>query len=117
MTAAHPSHPAFRLAEKHFKNRATPALPALRDVPPSFCRSVLDLSRPPACEDDEVWRAGWWGRAYEPPAPGRRPRKAKERVRGDRPPLPDLEGEGVRAVALADGRTGYVVAEGACSQQ
>lgn len=113
MTNATSTHPAFRLAEKHFKNRATAALPALRDLPP-FCRAVLDLSRPDSCEDDEIWRAGWWGRTYEPPAAGngRKPKRARERARGERPPLPDLGAEGVRSLELGDGRTGYVVAEG-----
>lgn len=39
-------HPAFRLAEKHFKNRTTRALPPLRDIPSDLCLPVLDLSRP-----------------------------------------------------------------------
>lgn len=110
------AHPAFRQAEKHFKNRATLALPALRDVPSTLCRPVLDLSRTGLHEDDEIWRAGWWGRAYEPLVAGRKPRMARERPRGERPPLPDLEAEGVRVVTLASGQTGYIVAEGTSSR-
>ncbi|BEI80096.1 hypothetical protein CcaverHIS002_0106250 [Cutaneotrichosporon cavernicola] len=106
------AHPAFRQAEKHFKNRATHALPALRNVPPALCRPVLDLSRPDSCEDDEVWLAGWWGRAYEPPVTGQRPRKTKERPRGERAPHPNHEAEGVRSISLADGKIGYVVSDG-----
>lgn len=110
--APSPAHPAFRLAEKHFKNRATAALPALRDIPTELCRSVLDLSRPASCEEDEVYLAGWWGRSYEPLVANARKRKVKDRARGERPPLPDLEAEGVRVVQLNDGRAAYIVAEG-----
>jgi len=107
------AHPAFRLAEKHFKNRATRSLPALRDLPPEICQRVLDLSRPENADDDEVYTAGWWGESYTAaPRNSRRGRgKGKERARGERPEL-DLAAEGVERVVLADGKVGYVVSEG-----
>jgi alkylated DNA repair protein alkB family protein 1 len=110
--APSPTHSAFRLAEKHFKNRATWALPALRGLPPDLCRPVLDVSRPANAEDDEVFLAGWWGEAYDEDAdtPKRKKkasRKGKERARGERPDLGELP-----RVVLADGRAGYVVSEG-----
>lgn len=99
------AHPAFRLAEKHFKNRATPALPALQGLPADLCASVLDLSRPIDADDDPVWKAGWWGSTY-----GDKPRrKGKERARGERP---NADLSGLRSLRLADGKTGYIVSEG-----
>lgn len=103
--AAGPSHTAFRLTEKHFKNRSNPLkLPTLRNQPVP----VLDFSRPARQEDDEVWRAGWWSPMNEP---GVRPRKDKRKARelGERP---EQDFAGLQRIELTDGRTGWIVAEG-----
>lgn len=106
------AHPAFRLAEKHFKNRTTNALPALRGLP-EFAQPVLDLSGPAEQAADPVWQAGWWGAEYAPPSSApRRRKKGKERAIGERGERPCMDLDGVRALQLADGRTGYLVAEG-----
>lgn len=95
----------FRKVEKHFKSRSvqhtTPVLPL----------GVVDLSRPPRAEDDEVWQSGWWGPEEDEAAVRYRRRKGKERARGERGEG-DGTLEGVRAILLDDGRTGYVVADG-----
>jgi hypothetical protein len=108
-----PAHPAFRQVEKHFKNRATWALPALRDLPRELCHPVLDLSRPEAEADDPVYCAGWWAESFAAPSQQRARKGAgtgagRVRPRGSRPELvPDA-----RPVKLSDGRVGFVVAEG-----
>ena len=99
---AGPSRPytAFRLAEKHFKNRSKPGqLPCLRGC--RAARAAVDFSRPERQEDDPVWRAGWWG------PEGQKLKKGKERARGERPE-PDF----ARSSVDCNGRTGFVVAEG-----
>ncbi|WOO85238.1 Alpha-ketoglutarate-dependent dioxygenase abh1 [Vanrija pseudolonga] len=111
------THPAFRLAEKHFKNRSTAALPALRGLPSSLCLPLLDLARPAEEDDDSVWRAGWWSNVYtsEVPKPGKSRKRRNSRAvsnepaRGDRP---ELELDGMKRVFLADGKEGFLVAEG-----
>lgn len=102
----------FRLTEKHFKSHR------LKDVYPSLREhDVLDLSRPPGLqEEDEVWRAGWWGPRPDEVAGkfGERLRngkgwKGKERERGERPVCSEA---GVRRIVLQDGTEAFVVAEG-----
>ena len=95
------SHTPFRIAEKHFKNRAVKGrLPTLRG------HSIVDLSRPTQEEDDAVWQAGWWA----PEQTHRfKSRKGKERERGERP-AQDLNG--FKKLTLSDGREAWVVAEG-----
>lgn len=118
-------HPSFRLAEKHFKNRSTRALPPLKDLPSSLCLPVLDLSRPQSLlkvddldatglltlqgstqpvtdvSHDEVWAAGWWARTYGDP---------RKRIgeTGERPPI---DYEGITETTV-NGRKAFVVAEG-----
>lgn len=101
------SHTAFRLTEKHFKNRSNPLKhPTLRNQPVP----ILDFSRPARQEDDEVWKAGWWSPMNEPEA---RPRKDKRKARelGERP---EQDFDGLKRIELVDGRTGWIVAEGLC---
>ncbi|RXK40273.1 alkylated DNA repair protein AlkB [Tremella mesenterica] len=98
-------HTAFRRTEKHFKSRVVKyALPSLRTLP------VLDLSRPDDHEDDEVWKAGWWGPQDVDSL--QRLRKGKERERGERPDLDVGLLKSVRQVTLEDGDVGWVVAPG-----
>ena len=95
------SYTAFRLAEKHFKNRASPGyLPALRDAPST--RQVVDLSRSEKEEDDEVWQAGWWGPS------GQNVKKGKQRARGERSLLDDP----YERIDIGGGKIGHVLAEG-----
>ncbi|WVW82433.1 alkylated DNA repair protein AlkB [Kwoniella bestiolae CBS 10118] len=104
---------AFRLAEKHFKNRAVKnKFPSLR----KYQDSLVDLSRPDRQEDDEVWKAGWWSPDHEPNMTSSgtswkpwKMGKGKEKEQGVRPDLPmsDLE-----AIQLEDGREGWIVAPG-----
>ncbi|WVQ82652.1 alkylated DNA repair protein AlkB [Cryptococcus sp. DSM 104549] len=105
------THTAFRLAEKHFKNRALKThLPSLRQ----WQHLLVDHSRPPQQEDDELWRAGWWSPEHEVlPAPSRRQRvrKGKEREK-DRGERPEMSCEGLKKVVLGDGKTGWIVAPG-----
>lgn len=110
--SAEGTHPAFRLAEKHFKNRTTNALPALRGLP-EFTQPVLDLSGPSDQSTDPVWQAGWWGEEYTAPSSNpRRRKKGKERVIGERGERPCMDLDGVPVLELKDGRRGYLVAEG-----
>lgn len=89
----------FRIAEKHFKNRSEPGhLPSLRTY------DVVDLSRPDKLEDDEVWKAGWWGEMKG------RYRKGKERARGERPQMDRYDQ--FQMIECGQGRMGYVIAEG-----
>ncbi|WWD17760.1 hypothetical protein CI109_102201 [Kwoniella shandongensis] len=70
------THTAFRLTEKHFKNRSVKGqLPSLHE----YQHNLVDLSRPDRPEHDEVWRAGWWST--------NKSRKGKERDLGERPDL------------------------------
>ncbi|EJT47181.1 hypothetical protein A1Q1_04039 [Trichosporon asahii var. asahii CBS 2479] len=110
MVSTEGTHPAFRLAEKHFKNRTTNALPALRNLP-EYTQAVLDLSGPPDQTSDPVWQAGWWGAEYTEPTPQRRRRKGKERAVGERGERPVMDLDGVPCLHLKDGRTTYLVAE------
>jgi alkylated DNA repair protein alkB family protein 1 len=96
------SHTPFRLAEKHFKSRLIP------HTTPSLPPDILDLSRPLLQEEDEVWRAGWWGPPEDEGSVRYRRRKGKERERGTRG---DDGSEGLQRVDV-DGRIGYVVADG-----
>ena len=97
------SHTPFRLAEKYFKNRSKPGvLPSLRNI------GIVDLSRTDKEEDDEVWRAGWWGTEVEL---GKKVRKGKERSRWERPAL-DIDSFGFERIFLEDGKVGWIVAEG-----
>lgn len=111
MVSTEGTHPAFRLAEKHFKNRTTNALPALRNLP-EYTQAVLDLSGPLDQSSDPVWQAGWWGAEYTEPTPQRRRRKGKERAMGERGERPVMDLDGVPCLHLKDGRTAYLVAEG-----
>lgn len=111
MVSTEGTHPAFRLAEKHFKNRTTNALPALRNLL-DFTQAVLDLSGPPDQSADPVWQAGWWGTEYTEPSPSRRRKKGKERAIGERGERPVMDLDGVPCLRLKDGRTAYLVAEG-----
>jgi alkylated DNA repair protein alkB family protein 1 len=96
------SHTPFRLAEKHFKSRliphTTPTLPA----------GIIDLSRPSTQEEDEVWRAGWWGPPEDEGSVRYRRRKGKERERGTRGDDGSL---GLSKVDV-EGKVGYIVADG-----
>ena len=96
------SYTPFRLAERHFKDRAVKdCLPTLHQ------QNIIDLSRPEQQEEDEVWQAGWWAPSE---AISRRSRKGKERKRGERPEFtvnPEL-----KRVKLDNGLEGWVVAEG-----
>lgn len=106
------THPAFRLAEKHFKNRTTASLPALRGLP-EFTQPVLDLSRPGDHTADPVWQAGWWAEEYSLPSSApRRRKKGKGRAIGERGERPPVDLKEVPVLRLKDGRTGYLVAEG-----
>ena len=96
------SYTPFRLAERHFKDRAINGrLPTLHD------QNVIDVSRSERQEEDEVWQAGWW-------APNdvisRRSRKGKERERGVRPQSDD--NSDLKRVKLENGLEGWVLAEG-----
>ena len=95
------SYTAFRLAEKHFKNRATPGhLPTLRDAPST--RPVVDLSRTEKEADDEVWQAGWWGPSDQ------NVKKGKQRARGERPLLDSP----FERIDIGGGKVGHILAEG-----
>ncbi|WWC66508.1 alkylated DNA repair protein AlkB [Kwoniella pini CBS 10737] len=106
-------HTAFRLAEKHFKNRAVKdKYPSLR----KYGDSLVDLSRPNKQEDDELWKAGWWSPAndYEGSTSNWKAwvfasYKGKERDLGERP---HLTMSGLKEVKLGDGRVGWIVAPG-----
>nr|XP_031860915.1 alkylated DNA repair protein AlkB [Kwoniella shandongensis]KAA5527987.1 alkylated DNA repair protein AlkB [Kwoniella shandongensis] len=90
------THTAFRLTEKHFKNRSVKGqLPSLHE----YQHNLVDLSRPDRPEHDEVWRAGWWST--------NKSRKGKERDLGERPDLALQQ-----PITLHDGRVGYLVAPG-----
>ena len=100
---ANVQHTPFRTAEKHFKSRIVKGrLPCLRG------HAIIDLSRPLAQEDDEVWQAGWWGPDQDDI---KRLRKGKARERGERPEL-DMDRAGLRRFELEDGREAWVVADG-----
>jgi len=96
------SHTPFRQAEKHFKSRLIP------HTTPSLPINILDLSRPATQEDDEVWRAGWWGPVEDEPSVRYRRRKGKERARGERG---EDGSDGLMTVDVG-GKLGYVVADG-----
>ncbi|WVR05994.1 alkylated DNA repair protein AlkB [Kwoniella sp. DSM 27419] len=102
------NYTAFRLTEKHFKNRAVKGhLPSLR----RYQQSLVDLSRPSDQNVDPVWQAGWWSPENDlesdPSQPRRR--KGKERAKGERP---ELDYSALERVTMTDGRTGYLVATG-----
>ncbi|WRT64267.1 alkylated DNA repair protein AlkB [Kwoniella shivajii] len=102
---------AFRLAEKHYKNRSVKGkFPSLR----LHQDSLIDLSRPISKEDDPVWLAGWWSpfnesddfnHSWKPWNSS----KGKERDKGERP---DIDTSGMKQIQLADGKQGWVVAPG-----
>lgn len=97
------SHSPFRLTEKHFKNRAVQGLlPSLRS------HSVLDLSRPTHPEDDDIYKAGWWGVSEQ--GDTRKSWKRKARDSGERPKTDG--GERLRKVNLSSGPEGWIVTEG-----
>ena len=97
-----PSYSAFRLVEKHFKNRSNPLkYPSLRR------HNVVDLSRPEAREDDEVYNAGWW--SPENDMDKVRRSKGKERAKGERP---ENDLSQLSMIQLEDGKIGWVVAPG-----
>ncbi|WWC86377.1 alkylated DNA repair protein AlkB [Kwoniella dendrophila CBS 6074] len=99
---------AFRLAEKHFKNRASrDKLPSLR----KYQDTLVDLSRPHRQEDDPLWHAGWWSplndadvksASWMPWTFG----KGKERDKGERPELSISE---LKEIQLKDGKVGWIV--------
>ena len=96
-------HTPFRITEKYFKNRAVKGrLPCLRG------KAIIDLSRPLAQEDDEVWQAGWWGPDQDDM---KRLKKGKARELGERPEL-DIHRAGLRRFEMEDGREAWLVAEG-----
>ncbi|TYJ56485.1 alkylated DNA repair protein AlkB [Cryptococcus floricola] len=102
------AHSAFRLAEKHFKNRAhKDSFPSLRQ----WQRSLLDLSRPAAEEHDELWRAGWWCPDHDTTSPSsaKRSKKTKAKDKGHRPEQARID---LTSLELPDGKVGYVVADG-----
>lgn len=102
------THTAFRICEKHFKNKSQPGkFPSLRSPFP-----VFDLSRPDRQEDDPIWNAGWWSPINDSDARVKL-KKRKSREKGERP---ELDYEDLRRISLADGKTGWVVAEGTCTQ-
>jgi alkylated DNA repair protein alkB family protein 1 len=96
------SHTPFRQAEKHFKSRLIP------HTTPSLPPNILDLSRPVAQEDDEIWQAGWWGPIEDEASVRYRRRKGKERAKGER------GGDGADGLAIVDvgGKVGYIIANG-----
>ncbi|WWC58473.1 alkylated DNA repair protein AlkB [Kwoniella dejecticola CBS 10117] len=106
-------HTAFRLAEKHFKNRA------LKDKYPSLRKyqdKLIDLSRPDQQEDDPLWKAGWWSpwndydgsnSSWKAWVFGKG--KGKERDLGERPILSTSE---MTEIQLSDGKAGWIVAPG-----
>lgn len=97
---------AFRLAEKHWKDRSVNGrLPSLHD------QDVVDLSRPELQEDDPVWQAGWWGATPgdEQASRWRKWKKGKERARGERP---EACTRGAKKITLRSGHDAWVVAEG-----
>jgi hypothetical protein len=97
----------FRQAEKHFKSRVIP------HTTPSLPLGILDLSRPPSREDDEVWQGGWWGPVEDELDVKYRRRKGKERARGERG---EDGSKGLEVLDLENGKLGYLVSEGtSCS--
>jgi len=96
------SHTPFRLAEKHFKSRLIP------HTTPTLPSGILDISRPATQEEDEVWRAAWWGPPEDEGSVRYRRRKGKERERGTRG---EDGSEGLSKVDVG-GKVGYIVADG-----
>lgn len=103
---------AFRQAEKHFKNRAN------KDIYPSLRQwqdRLIDLSRPDSQEEDEIWAAGWWSPDHDvvPAATsGRRRKGVEKKDKGERP---ELDIASLESLSLHGGKTGYIVAPGACA--
>lgn len=103
---------AFRQAEKHFKSRAN------KDIYPSLRQwqdRLIDLSRPDSQEEDEIWAAGWWSPDHDvvPAATnGRRRKGIEKKNKGERP---DLDIASLESLSLHGGKTGYIVAPGACA--
>ena len=101
------SHTPFRLAEKHFKSRIKP------HTTPTLPPGIIDVSRRPTQEEDEVWRAGWWGPPEDEGSVRYRRRKGKERERGTRG---EDGSEDLKRVDVG-GKVGYIVADGVFARQ
>ncbi|WVQ77070.1 alkylated DNA repair protein AlkB [Cryptococcus sp. DSM 104548] len=100
------AHTAFRLAEKHFKNRANKgSFPSLRQ----WQGSLIDLSRPLEEEDDELWQAGWWSPDNDETSQVTRRTNKKAKERGHRP---EQTNNYLTSMELPDGKVAYVVADG-----
>lgn len=102
---------AFRQAEKHFKNRAN------KDIYPSLRQwqdRLIDLSRPDSQEEDEIWAAGWWSPDHDIVPVATNGRRRKGIVKKNKGVRPELDTASHKSLPLHGGKTGYIVAPGAC---
>ncbi|WVO16942.1 alkylated DNA repair protein AlkB [Cryptococcus depauperatus] len=103
------THTAFRLAEKHFKNRAyLNRYPSLLQ----WKERLIDLSRSQAQEDDEVWQAGWWSPENETELINNQTKKSKQGKEKEKGERANLDTSNLSKLRLKDGAVAYVVAPG-----